>query len=109
MHKSRVLDLLPDDEPAAEGATEETTDAQSPWGNGSSDDREGVLRVLVDVVGLQPQVFAVRGAEVVRLVGARVLAHGRAETAVAHTALLLLALAAPCALAPCDHRGLLGV
>jgi hypothetical protein len=34
MHKSRVLDLLPDDEPAAEGATEATTDAQSPWGNG---------------------------------------------------------------------------
>ena len=34
MHKSRVLDLLPDKEPAAEGATEETTDAPSPWGNG---------------------------------------------------------------------------
>ena len=60
MHKSRMLDLLPDNEPAAEGATEETTDAPSPWGNGSSDgsprasssleDGEGVLLVLVDVL-----------------------------------------------------------
>ena len=65
------------------------------------EDGEGVLLVLVDVVGPQPQVFAVRGAEVVRTVGALVLPHGRPEATVAHTALLLLAL--------CDHRGLLGV
>ena len=44
--------------------------------------------------------FAVRGAEVVRKVGALVLPHGRPE-AVAHTALLLLA--------PRHNRGLLGV
>ena len=31
-----LRDLLPDYEPA-EGATEETTDASSTWGNGSSD------------------------------------------------------------------------
>ena len=57
MHKSSVLGLLPDKEPAAEGATEETTDAPSPWGNVSSDgasssleDDEGVPLILVDVV-----------------------------------------------------------
>ena len=55
----------------------------------------GVLIILVDVVGPQQQVFAVRGAEVVRTVGALVLPHGRPEATVAHTALLAVAQPVP--------------
>ena len=55
----------------------------------------GILHVLVNVVGPQPQVFAVRGAEVVRTVDALVLPHGRPEATVAHTAMLAVAKPVP--------------
>ena len=52
MHKSRMLDLLPDNEPAAESATEETTDGKWQLGRASSslEDGEGFLLILVDVL-----------------------------------------------------------